>query len=114
MQDFTPGETLASLQAMIIYTIMRLMDFGIGYLAVNRDMLKTNRVGSKSREKIPKFKIDSVPEALAFRFLQLHPGSFSPPHARLYRPTWEEWIFEETRRRYYYLSSPSPSPLAHR
>ncbi|KAK0644643.1 hypothetical protein B0T16DRAFT_418023 [Cercophora newfieldiana] len=80
MQDFSPGEALTSLQAMIIYTIMRLMNSGISYFLVNRDMLKTNR-------------------ALAAHFLQLCPGPFSPPHARLCRPTWEEWILEETRRR---------------
>lgn len=45
MQSFSPGETLASLQAMIIYTIMRLMSAGISYFVANRDMLKTNRVG---------------------------------------------------------------------
>ncbi|KAK4442505.1 hypothetical protein QBC34DRAFT_454677, partial [Podospora aff. communis PSN243] len=80
MADFSPGETLASLQAMIVYTIMRLMDSGISYFIVNRDLLKTNR-------------------DLAAHFLRLSPGPFSSPHARLCRPTWEEWIFEETRRR---------------
>lgn len=44
MQELSPGETLSSLQAMVIYTIMRLMDSGVSYFLVNGGMLKTNRV----------------------------------------------------------------------
>ncbi|KXX78210.1 hypothetical protein MMYC01_205067 [Madurella mycetomatis] len=36
---------------------------------------------------------------LSYRFAQVHPGPFNPPHIRATRPTWEEWIFDETRRR---------------
>ncbi|KAK3371018.1 hypothetical protein B0T24DRAFT_304599 [Lasiosphaeria ovina] len=78
--EFTPGETLAATQAMMLYTTMRLMVSGYEYFQANRGVLMT--LNDLSR-----------------RFSELCPGPFSPAHMRLHRPTWEEWIFEETRRR---------------
>ncbi|KAK0706179.1 hypothetical protein B0T26DRAFT_755704 [Lasiosphaeria miniovina] len=80
MHQFTPGETLAATQAMMLYTTMRLMVSGYEYFQANRGGLMT--LNDLSR-----------------RFSELCPGPFSPAHVRLHRPTWEEWIFEETRRR---------------
>ncbi|GAB1311765.1 Zn(2)-C6 fungal-type domain-containing protein [Madurella fahalii] len=80
MPQLSPGETLASIQAMVIYTIMRLMHSGYRYFILNREMLRTMK-------------------DLSHRFAQVHPSPFNPPHVRATRPTWEEWIYEETRRR---------------
>ncbi|CAM1510993.1 Fc.00g085060.m01.CDS01 [Cosmosporella sp. VM-42] len=38
-------------------------------------------------------------ETLAEQFYKLCPEPFSPCHERVTRPRWEDWIFEETRRR---------------
>ncbi|KAF7550709.1 hypothetical protein G7046_g7933 [Stylonectria norvegica] len=40
-----------------------------------------------------------ISEKLGERFAELCPGPLSPPHERQSKPSWEEWIFEETRRR---------------
>ncbi len=45
MKDFSPGETLASIQSMMIYTIMKAVAFGLDYFVQNRDMLLTMKVG---------------------------------------------------------------------
>ncbi|KAK3331523.1 hypothetical protein B0H66DRAFT_587704 [Apodospora peruviana] len=74
------GETLAATQAMAIYVIMRLSYSGHDYFAVNREMLKTIAV-------------------LAQRFSHLCPGPFSPPPSSIRQPTWQEWVFDESRRR---------------
>ncbi|KAL6399262.1 hypothetical protein AUP68_17806 [Ilyonectria robusta] len=82
MHEFSRGEIVAAIQAMMIYTIMRLVDSGREYFVSNRDMFNDMK-------------------KLTERFSQLFPGPLSPTHERKSRPSWEEWIFEETRRRLY-------------
>ncbi|KPM44072.1 hypothetical protein AK830_g2425 [Neonectria ditissima] len=79
-QQFSRGECIAAIQAMVIYTMMRLMNSGYEYFITNREMVKTMK-------------------RLGDRFSQLCPGPLSPTHERHSKPTWEDWIFEETRRR---------------
>ncbi|KAK3347184.1 hypothetical protein B0T25DRAFT_614087 [Lasiosphaeria hispida] len=80
MDTLTRDETLASIQTMVIYLLMRLIESGHEYFLANRDMLKTMK-------------------KLSARFAHLAPGPFSPAHSRMARPTWRDWIHEETRRR---------------
>jgi hypothetical protein len=49
MQQFSRGEALEAIQAMSIYTIMRLTESGLDYFVANRDMLKTMQVSSYPR-----------------------------------------------------------------
>jgi hypothetical protein len=44
MPQLSPGETLASIQAMVMYTIMRLMHSGYQHFILNREMLRTMKV----------------------------------------------------------------------
>ncbi|KAJ2905387.1 hypothetical protein MKZ38_005485 [Zalerion maritima] len=83
MSGFSQGETVAAIQAMVIYTEMR-------FIASGPDGLRTNKLDFiKTMQK------------LSERFTQLCPGPFSPSHIReaASRPSWEDWILEETRRR---------------
>ncbi|KAK3395295.1 hypothetical protein B0H63DRAFT_463001, partial [Podospora didyma] len=80
MYKFTTCETLTAIQAMTVYLMMRLIESGPDYFLDNREFLTTLKT-------------------LTIHFGRLRPGLFSPPHRRLSRPTWEEWIFDETRRR---------------
>ncbi|KAK0708584.1 hypothetical protein B0H67DRAFT_672808 [Lasiosphaeris hirsuta] len=80
MDTLTRDETLASIQAMVIYLLMRVIESGHEYFVANHDMLRTMK-------------------KLSARFAHLVPGPFSPAHARTARPAWRDWIHEETRRR---------------
>ncbi|CAI6331973.1 unnamed protein product [Periconia digitata] len=80
LDRFSKGEILAAMQATLIYVIMRLMSFGPEYFERNRDLQKLTKTSC----------------------LRLHRPNIcahSPSHIRASRPTWEEWIFEETQRR---------------
>ena len=80
MQQFSPGELLAAVQSMVIYNTMRLIasdtDCSLDHEEMVRTMVKLGEL-----------------------YAQLHDGAFSPAVTRVLRPSWEEWIFEETRRR---------------
>ncbi|KAH7144328.1 hypothetical protein B0J13DRAFT_554955 [Dactylonectria estremocensis] len=80
IQTLSRGEILAAIQSIVIYTIIRLIGSGREYFTTNRGMLRNMK-------------------KLAERFTQLFPGPLSPTHERDSRPTWEDWIFEESRRR---------------
>ncbi|TPX07088.1 uncharacterized protein E0L32_010983 [Thyridium curvatum] len=74
------GESLAAMQAMIIYTIMRLTSLGRDHLMENRSPFK-------------------VMNELGDRLKGFFPAQFTPCHARDRPPTWHQWISEETRWR---------------
>ncbi|KAK0710639.1 hypothetical protein B0H67DRAFT_583117 [Lasiosphaeris hirsuta] len=80
MNQFSQSERLASIQALVIYIIMRFTDSGTQYLAANGEMIQTLK-------------------RLAESFAVNCSGPFSPSHTRTSRPSWEEWVHEETRRR---------------
>ncbi|KAK3356755.1 hypothetical protein B0T25DRAFT_537327 [Lasiosphaeria hispida] len=80
MNNFSQYERLASIQALVMYIIMRFADSGTQYLAANGEIIRTLR-------------------KLAESFAQNCSGPFSPSHTRPSRPSWEEWVYEETRRR---------------
>ena len=44
MGEYSRGELLTALQAMVIYTIMRLIESGRGFFLQNREMLQTMKV----------------------------------------------------------------------
>lgn len=48
MHEFSRGEIVAAIQAMMIYTIMRLVDSGREYFVSNRDMFNDMKVGPLS------------------------------------------------------------------
>lgn len=49
MPRLSAGETLASIQAMVVYTIMRLMHSGSRHFILNREMLWTMKAGFTGR-----------------------------------------------------------------
>ncbi|CAK7230801.1 hypothetical protein SBRCBS47491_007709 [Sporothrix bragantina] len=83
------GEIFASIQAVSIYTTMRLIVYGREYFFADMSLLDTM-------------------SKLSQRFHELWRGPFMPVHddddddidlAHSSRPAWEDWIFDETRRR---------------
>ncbi|KAM0332484.1 hypothetical protein ACHAQA_002765 [Verticillium albo-atrum] len=80
MHNFSLGEMLAATQAMVLYTIMRLIESGPEFFITNEKMVK-------------------LMHDLAERYVTTEPGPFSPPHERRMGHRWEDWLFEETRRR---------------
>lgn len=48
MHEFSRGEILAAIQAMMVYTIMRLVDSGREYFVSNRDMFNDMKVSPLS------------------------------------------------------------------
>ncbi|PVI02800.1 hypothetical protein DM02DRAFT_670214 [Periconia macrospinosa] len=80
LPQYSNGEILAAMQASLIYIIMQLISFGPEHFKKNRDWQNLNK---RSCLRLRKPEICNI----------------SPPHLRSTRPTWEEWIFEETQRR---------------
>lgn len=80
------GEIFVAIQAISIYTTMRLVVYGREYF--HQDMSLLDTMGKLSE-----------------RFHELWHGPFMPVHdedrglVRSERPRWEDWIFDETRRR---------------
>lgn len=48
MHEFSRGEIVAAIQAMMVYTIMRLVDSGREYFVSNRDMFNDMKVSPLS------------------------------------------------------------------
>lgn len=44
MHQYSRGEMLAATQAMSVYTVMRMIDYGRDYFVMNRDMINTMAV----------------------------------------------------------------------
>ncbi|EGY22722.1 uncharacterized protein VDAG_04160 [Verticillium dahliae VdLs.17] len=80
MHKFSLGELLAAMQAMVIYTIMRMIDFGPDYFTEHDGMIVTM-------------------QDLAYVYSSCVPGPFSPPHERKAGFRWKDWLCEEVRRR---------------
>ncbi|KAJ4353524.1 uncharacterized protein N0V89_005254 [Didymosphaeria variabile] len=80
MNEFSLGESIAALQSIMLYGIMRVTISGRSYSEINSSIVRTM-------------------EKLSFRWSALTATPFSTRHTRDTRPTWEEWICEETRRR---------------
>ncbi|CAK7220494.1 hypothetical protein SCUCBS95973_004176 [Sporothrix curviconia] len=89
MTSLSFGEIFVSIQAVAIYTTMRLIVYGREYFLSDMSLLDTM-------------------SKLSERFQELWRGPFMPMHehqdddidlARSKRPAWEDWIFDETRRR---------------
>ncbi|CRK18331.1 hypothetical protein BN1723_002471 [Verticillium longisporum] len=80
MHKFSLGELLAAMQAMVIYTIMRMIDFGPDYFTEHDGMIVTM-------------------QDLAYVYSSRVPGPFSPPHERKVGLRWKDWLCEEVRRR---------------
>ncbi|KAL6812535.1 hypothetical protein J3E69DRAFT_359665 [Trichoderma sp. SZMC 28015] len=77
---FSKGETLAAIQAVLIYIIMRFFDAGPSYFLANGGMFMTL-------------------QKLSEHFAELCPGPFSTVDSGHLECEWTEWIFDETRRR---------------
>ncbi|ERT02128.1 hypothetical protein HMPREF1624_00425 [Sporothrix schenckii ATCC 58251] len=86
LRSLSFGEIFVSIQALAIYTMMRLIVYGREYFCSDMSLLDT--MGK-----------------LSDRFHELWHGPFTPTHyedsdlIRTERPKWENWIFDETRRR---------------
>ncbi|KIH88423.1 hypothetical protein SPBR_06801 [Sporothrix brasiliensis 5110] len=86
LRSLSFGEIFVSIQALAIYTTMRLIVYGREYFCSDMSLLDT--MGK-----------------LSDRFHELWHGPFTPAHyedsdlIRTERPKWENWIFDETRRR---------------
>ncbi|KAF3360581.1 Putative exopolygalacturonase B [Verticillium dahliae VDG1] len=92
MHKFSLGELLAAMQAMVIYTIMRMIDFGPDYFTEHDGMIVTM-------------------QDLAYVYSSCVPGPFSPPHERKAGFRWKDWLCEEVRRRTAWLESGDIKPL---
>ncbi|KAL6826541.1 hypothetical protein V8C40DRAFT_287257, partial [Trichoderma camerunense] len=77
---FSKGETLAAIQAVLIYIIMRFFDADPSYFLANGGMFMTL-------------------QKLSEHFAELCPGPFSTVDSGHSECEWTEWIFDETRRR---------------
>ncbi|KAF2451084.1 hypothetical protein P171DRAFT_469196 [Karstenula rhodostoma CBS 690.94] len=80
LPTFPLASTLAALQATMLYGTMRVALSGRPYASINPTLVHTM-------------------ERLAARSCTLTGTPFSVRHSRGEKPTWEDWISEETRRR---------------
>ncbi|TPX06710.1 uncharacterized protein E0L32_002206 [Thyridium curvatum] len=80
MEQFSTGEGLATLQAMLVYIIIQLTTRGRSSFAGDQCKYRTMN-------------------KLLRRCIEASPGTCQPVQLQPTRPTWEQWIFERTRRR---------------
>ncbi|KAL5373534.1 hypothetical protein DPSP01_012663 [Paraphaeosphaeria sporulosa] len=84
LRTLSLGSTLAALQSTMLYGTMRVLLSGRSYAAINAGIVRSM-------------------EKLAARCVALTGAAFSVRHRKAGggggRPSWEEWICEETRRR---------------
>ncbi|KAB5527931.1 hypothetical protein GE09DRAFT_975301 [Coniochaeta sp. 2T2.1] len=73
-------DMLACIQAQMIYMIMRFVDGTQDPPELNQQLIRTYQI-------------------LCKLFRRLHNGPFCEPDNYILRPTWEEWIYAESRRR---------------
>ncbi|KAH8811134.1 hypothetical protein F5884DRAFT_749527 [Xylogone sp. PMI_703] len=106
---FSREETLAAVQATLMYIIMRLVDTRPGYFLNNGDVFTTMSVSIVAVETgytlssshwTPSLTVFHTLKALSKRFAHLCPGPFSTVDTSPIQPEWNDWVFDETRRRY--------------
>ncbi|KAH8904194.1 hypothetical protein BR93DRAFT_971259 [Coniochaeta sp. PMI_546] len=79
-RTMSPEDLLACIQAQMIYMIMRFVDGTQDPPVLNQQLVRTYQM-------------------LCKWFTSMHQGRFCELDQFIIRPTWEEWIYAESRRR---------------
>jgi hypothetical protein len=96
----TPEDLLACIQAQMIYMIMRFVDGSHDPPELNQQLIRTYQVSPLAREVCHKgeCRADGA-QMLCKTFRRRQGDRFCELDSFIIRPTWEEWIFAESRRR---------------